>query len=39
MLYLGGYYLALFVPFFAAATAIGLALTSESADVPPPVCL
>jgi spermidine synthase len=30
-LYLGSYYLALFVPFFAAATAIGLALTSESA--------
>jgi len=29
-LYLGSYYLALFVPFFAAATAIGLALTSES---------
>ena len=30
VLYLGGYYLALFVPFFAAAAAIGLALTSES---------
>lgn len=34
VLYLGGYYLALFVPFFAAATAIGLALTSESAKCP-----
>jgi spermidine synthase len=34
VLYLGGYYLALFVPFFAAATAIGLALTSEPADCP-----
>jgi hypothetical protein len=34
MLYLGGYYLALFVPFFAAATAIGLALTCEPADCP-----
>jgi Spermine/spermidine synthase domain len=33
-LYLGGYYLALCVPFFAAATAIGLALTSEPADCP-----
>jgi SAM-dependent methyltransferase len=33
-LYLGGYYLALFVPFFAAAAAIGLALTSESAKCP-----
>ena len=32
--YLGGYYLALFVPFFAAATAIGLALTSESSNCP-----
>ena len=32
--YLGGYYLALFVPFFAAATAIGLALTSESSKCP-----
>jgi spermidine synthase len=32
--YLGGYYLASFVPFFAAATAIGLALTSEPADCP-----
>jgi hypothetical protein len=34
VLYLGGYYLALFVPFFAAATAIGLAITSESAKCP-----
>ena len=34
VLYLGGYYLALFVPFFAAAAAIGLALTSESAKCP-----
>ena len=34
VLYLGYYYLALFVPFFAAATAIGLALTSEPADCP-----
>jgi SAM-dependent methyltransferase len=33
-LYLGGYYLALFVPFFAAAATIGLALTSEPADCP-----
>lgn len=31
VLYLGGYYLALFVPFFAAGAAIGLALSSESA--------
>ena len=31
VVYLGSYYLALFVPFFAAASAIGLALTSESA--------
>jgi spermidine synthase len=30
LLYLGGYYLALFVPFFAAGAAIGLALSSES---------
>jgi SAM-dependent methyltransferase len=34
VLYLGSYYLALFVPFFAAATAIGLALTSESEKCP-----
>jgi len=34
MLYLGGHYLALFVPFFAGATAIGLVLTSESATCP-----
>ena len=34
MLYLGGYYLALFVPFFAAATVIGLALTTEPAACP-----
>ena len=34
VLYLGGYYLALFVPFFAAASMIGLALTSESATCP-----
>jgi len=34
VLYLGSYYLALFVPFFAAAAAIGLALTSESATCP-----
>ncbi len=33
-LYLGAYYLALFVPFFAAATAIGLALTSEPENCP-----
>ncbi len=32
--YLGCYYLVLFVPFFAAATAIGLALTSESDRCP-----
>jgi len=31
VVYLGSYYLALLVPFFAAASAIGLALTSESA--------
>lgn len=34
VLYLGGYYLALFVPFFAAAAAIGLTLTRESANCP-----
>lgn len=34
VLYLGCYYLVLFVPFFAAATAIGLALTSESENCP-----
>lgn len=34
LLYLGCFYLALFVPFFAAATAIGLALTSESENCP-----
>jgi spermidine synthase len=34
VLYLGCYYLVLFVPFFAAATAIGLALTSESEKCP-----
>jgi len=34
MLYLGSYYLALFVPFFAGATAIGVVLTSESATCP-----
>ena len=33
-LYLGCFYLVLFVPFFAAATAIGLALTSESEKCP-----
>ncbi len=33
-LYLGGYYLVLFVPFFAAATAIGLALITESDESP-----
>ncbi|HEX2710757.1 MAG TPA: hypothetical protein VHM88_00840, partial [Candidatus Acidoferrales bacterium] len=30
LLFLGGYYLVLFVPFFAAATAIGLAFVTES---------
>lgn len=34
LMYLGCFYLALFVPFFAAATAIGLALTSESDKCP-----
>ena len=34
VVYLGGYYLTLFVPFFAAGAAIGLALTSESANCP-----
>jgi SAM-dependent methyltransferase len=34
LLYLGCFYLALFVPFFAAATAIGLALTTESEKCP-----
>jgi len=34
LLYLGCYYLVLFVPFFAAATAIGLALTRESECCP-----
>ena len=34
VLYLGCYYLVLFVPFFAAATAIGLALTRESERCP-----
>jgi SAM-dependent methyltransferase len=34
LLYLGCFYLILFVPFFAAATAIGLALTSESEKCP-----
>lgn len=33
-LYLGCYYLILFVPFFAAATVIGLVLISESEDSP-----
>lgn len=32
--YLGCYYLVLFLPFFAAATVIGLALISESEDSP-----
>lgn len=32
--YLGCYYLVLFVPFFAAATAIGLVLISETEDSP-----
>lgn len=34
VLYLGCYYLLLFVPFFAAATSIGVALTSESEKGP-----
>lgn len=34
LLYVGCFYLALFLPFFAAATAIGLALTSESENCP-----
>src|SRR5206468_9832963 len=34
VLYLGCYYLLLFVPFFAAASAIGLALTCESEESP-----
>ena len=34
VLYVGAYYLALSVPFFAAATAIGLVFTSESASCP-----
>jgi hypothetical protein len=34
VLYLGCYYLLMFVPFFAAASAIGLALTSESEESP-----
>ena len=34
LLYLGCFYLVLFVPFFAAATAIGLALTTESEKCP-----
>jgi hypothetical protein len=34
LLYLGYFYLTLFFPFFAAATAIGLALTSESENCP-----
>src|SRR5260370_30978898 len=34
VLYLGCYYLLLFVPFFAAASAIGLALTSDSKRCP-----
>ena len=34
LLYLACFYLALFGPFFAAATAIGLALTSESENCP-----
>jgi SAM-dependent methyltransferase len=34
ILYLGCYYLLLSVPFFVAATAIGLALTSESENCP-----
>jgi len=34
LLYLGCYYLVLFVPFFAAATAIGLALITKSEESP-----
>jgi spermidine synthase len=34
LLYLGCFYLVLFVPFFAAATAIGLALITESENCP-----
>jgi spermidine synthase len=34
VLYLGCYYVLLSIPFFAAATAIGLALTSESENCP-----
>src|SRR4029077_16290859 len=34
VLYLGCYYLLLSIPFFAAATAIGLALTGESEKCP-----
>jgi len=34
LLYLGCFYFVLFVPFFAAATAIGLALTTESEECP-----
>jgi spermidine synthase len=34
VLYLGCYYLLLFVPFFAAATSIGIALTTESEKGP-----
>jgi len=34
LLFLGCFYLVLFVPFFAAATAIGLALTAESENCP-----
>ena len=34
LLYLGCFYLVLFVPFFAAATAIGLALLTESDNCP-----
>jgi spermidine synthase len=34
VLYLGCYYLLLFVPFFAGATSVGLALTSESEKGP-----
>ena len=34
LLYLGCYYLVLFVPFFAAATVIGLALVTESEESP-----
>ncbi len=34
LLYLGCFYLALFLPFFAGASAIGLALTTESENCP-----